>query len=135
LTGKIQLISVQQMLAELGVDAPPPLLGWVFTDKTAAAKPDAIKAFLDASFDTKQALLTNDDAWNGIRELMKATDNDKLFVALRDGYREGIVRSYDPAHMEAATQSFMLLAKYGGKDVVGDATVLADGTFYKGYSK
>jgi len=135
LAGKTQLISVQQMLKEMGISENPPLLGWVFTDKTAADKPDAIKAFLDASFDTKQALLTSDDAWNGIRSLMNVKDNDKLFAAMRDGYRQGVVRSYDPLKMDAATQTFDLLVKYGGKDAVGGATGIPDGTFYKGYSK
>ena len=135
LAGKTQLISVQDMLKAMGIAEPPPLLGWVFTDKTAAEKPDAIKAFLDASFETKQALLSNDDAWNGIRSLMNVKDDDKLFAAMRDGYRQGVVRSYDPTHMEAATQTFDLLEKFGGKDAVGGATALSDGTFYKGYSK
>ena len=34
-----------------------------------------------------------------------------------------------------AGQAFALMAKYGGKDVVGDVTDLADGTFWKGYHK
>ena len=59
----------------------------------------------------------------------------RLALALRDGYRDGIVWGYDPARMDAAAQTFALLAKFGGKDVVGDATGLAEGTFYKGYSK
>jgi NitT/TauT family transport system substrate-binding protein len=135
LAGKTQLVSVQQMLKEMGISEAPPLLGWVFTDKTAADKSDALKAFLDASFETKQALLTNDDAWNGIRQLMNVKDDDKLFAAMRDGYRQGIVQGYDSSKMDAASQTFELLVKYGGKDAVGGATAIPDGTFYKGYSK
>ncbi|HVW91803.1 MAG TPA: ABC transporter substrate-binding protein [Devosia sp.] len=134
--GKTELISVQQMLKELGVSQTPPLLGWVFTEDTASKKADALRAFLDASFDTKQALLTDDSAWNGIRSLMNVGDNDKLFAAMRDGYRNGVVRGYDPAAAtKAATETFDLLVKFGGKDAVGGATSLPDGTFYKGYSK
>ncbi|HTJ57339.1 MAG TPA: ABC transporter substrate-binding protein [Devosiaceae bacterium] len=135
LAGMTQLVSVQEMLKAMGVEETPPLLGWVFTDADAKAKHDAITAFLDASFDTKHALISDDAAWNGIRPLMNVGDNDKLFAAMRDGYRQGVVRSYDPNKMEAAKETFDLLVKFGGKDAVGGASSLADGTFYKGYSK
>ena len=134
LAGRIQLISVQQMLAELGVPATPPLLGWVFTDATAASKHEALTAFLDASFETEQALLRNDRAWEDVRPLMDVTD-EAQFTAMRDAYRQGIVRSYDPADSKPIEQSFELLAKYGGKAAVGALTSLPDGTLYKGYSK
>jgi NitT/TauT family transport system substrate-binding protein len=134
--GKTDLVSVQQMLKELGISETPPLLGWVFTEDTAAKKGEALKAFLDASFDTKQALLTDDSAWPGIRKLMNVGDDDKLFTAMRDGYRNGVVRGYDEASTtKAATETFNLLVKFGGKEAVGGATALPDGTFYKGYSK
>ncbi|MDB5561823.1 MAG: sulfonate transporter substrate-bindinhypothetical proteinotein, partial [Hyphomicrobiales bacterium] len=135
LEGKQQLISVAQMLSELGVSAQPPLLGWVFTDANAEKNKDGIKAFLDASFDTKKALLTDDKVWEGLKDVMGVKDDQKLFTAMRDAYREGIVKSYIPSKMDAAAESFALLAKFGGKDVVGDANALSDGTFYKGYRK
>ena len=134
LAGKTQLISVQQMLAELGIPSPPPLLGWAFTDAAAAGKHDAITAFLDASFETEQALLTSDSAWTSVRPLMDATD-DAQFTAMRDAYRQGIVHSYDPFDTRPIQQIFELLAKFGGKAAVGDVTSLPDGTLYKGYSK
>jgi NitT/TauT family transport system substrate-binding protein len=134
LTGKTELISVAAMLKDLGVTETPPLLGWAFFDDTAKAKPDAIKAFLDASFETKAALLTDDALWDKIRPAMNVKDDDALFKQLRDDYRAGIVKSYDPNKMQPAMESFAIMAKFGGHDVVGDIDAIPDGTFYAGYT-
>ena len=133
--GKVEVISVADMLKDLGVAEQPPLLGWTFTDATGNDKKAALTAFLNASFDTKQALLTDDKVWDDIRDMTGAKDNDALFAQIKNDYRAGIVQHYDPNHMEAAEQSFALMAKFGGKDVVGDQTTLSDGTFWKGYQK
>jgi NitT/TauT family transport system substrate-binding protein len=135
LTGKVELVSVAAMLKDLGVAETPPLLGWAFFDDTAAAKHDALVAFLDASFETKAALRSDDALWDRIRPVMNVKDDDALFRQLRDDYRAGIVQHYDPANMAAAEQAFAGMAKYGGQDGVGDATAITEGTFWKGYSK
>jgi NitT/TauT family transport system substrate-binding protein len=135
LAGKTELMSVWDMLKALGVSEQPPLLGWAFTDATAESKTDALVAFLNASFATKAALLSDDAVWDTIRPVMRVEDDDALFAQLRDDYRMGIVKSYDPNHIEAAEQSFALMAEHGGPDVVGDVPTLAEGTFWKGYSK
>ncbi|MDB5540693.1 MAG: sulfonate transporter substrate-bindinhypothetical proteinotein [Devosia sp.] len=135
LAGKTELISVAAMLADLGVSETPPLLGWAFFDETAADKADALTAFLDASFETKAALLNDDAVWDQIREVMNVGDDDALFAQLRDDYRAGIVTSYAANNMKPAEESFAVMAKFGGPDVVGSSTDLADGTFWKGYSK
>ncbi len=130
LTGKTELISVAAMLKDLGVSETPPLLGWAFFDDTATAKPDAIKAFIDASFETKAALLTDDAIWDTIRPVMNVKDDDALFKQYRDDYRSGIVKAFTPALVAAAGQAFAVMAKFGGKDVVGDITEIPDVTFY-----
>src|SRR5690606_1149224 len=135
LAGKTELMSVWDMLKALGVTEQPPLLGWLFTDQTAADKNDALKAFLDASFDTKAALSSDDAIWDTIRPGMQVNGDDALFAKLRDEYRLGMVRGYDPSSVGAAQQSFQLMAKHGGPDVVGDVPTMADGTFWKGYTK
>jgi NitT/TauT family transport system substrate-binding protein len=133
--GATELLSVATMLKELGVPEQPPLLGWTFTDETAATKHDAIVAFLDASFEAKHALLHDDAVWDGLKTIMGAADDEALFIQLRDDYRAGIVTSYDPTSMEAAEQAFALMAEYGGSDLVGDGQTLDPGTFWQGYSK
>lgn len=135
LAGKTELLSVWEMLRSLGVSAQPPLLGWAFTENTARNKKDALNAFFEASFDTKAALLEDDKIWTTIRPDMAVKDDDRLFAELRDAYRGGIVRSYDPSNIIAAEQAYALMAKYGGPDVVGSSSVLAVGTFWNGYRR
>ena len=133
--GMTQLTSVPDMLKDLGVTETPPLLGWTFFDDVAKEKKKEIVAFLDASFETKQALLTDDALWDKIRPVMNVKDDDALFKQLRDDYRAGIVSHYIASGMDPAKQAFALMAQFGGKDVVGDVTDLDDGTFWKGYHK
>ena len=135
LAGDVELLSVPAMLADLGVSATPPLLGWTYTDDIAKTKKDAVVAFLNASFETKAALLTDDSVWDKIRPAMNVGDDDTLFKQLRDDYRAGIVQHYIASEMQPAAEAFALMAKYGGKDVVGDATDLDAGTFWKGFHK
>ena len=136
LAGMEQLISVKDMLAELGVSKQPPLLGWVFSEKMARSKREEVQRFLDASFATKDKLLNDDAIWDTIRPNMKGADtDDALFVALRDAYRAGIVTSYGAADVSAATETYALIAKYGGSDAIGDKPDLAAGTFWSDYSK
>lgn len=133
--GMQELISVKDMMADLGVTRQPPLLGWVFSEKVGRAKKEEIKLFLDVSFAAKDALLNDDSVWEAIRDSMGVKDNDALFIGLRDAYRAGIVTSYGNEDIEAASKSFELMAKYGGADLVGDTPTLANGTFWRGYHR
>lgn len=135
LAGKTELVSVPDMLKDLGVTETPPLLGWAFFEDNAKEKKADFKAFFDASFETKKALLEDDAVWDQIRPDMNVGDDDALFTQLRDDYRKGIVTKYAANNMEPAKESFALMAKFGGKDVVGDITEIPDGTFYKSYRK
>jgi NitT/TauT family transport system substrate-binding protein len=133
--GAVEVISVGEMLAALGVPETPPLLGWTFSDDTAKQKPDALRAFLDASFAVKKVLAQDDDVWDALRQAMRAEGDEALFIALREGYRAGIVTAYDPNATAAAEATFALLAEHGGAELVGEGDELAAGTFWDGYSR
>ena len=135
LAGAVEIISVKDMLADMGVSKQPPLLGWTFSEKMARKKKDEIQRFLDASFATKEKLLTDDAIWDQIRPEMRGAEDEALFTALRDAYRAGIVTSYGPADVQAATEAYALIAKYGGAEAIGNKPDLAPGTFWDGYSK
>ena len=133
--GATELLSVADMLTALGVSEQPPLLGWTFTDQTGKDKKAAITAFLDASFEAKDALLNDDAVWTDLQTLMGAEGDDVLFTQLRDDYRAGIVTSYNPTKMGAAKEAFALMAEFGGSDLVGEKDTLDAGTFWRGYRK
>lgn len=133
--GATELLSVADMVSALGVSEQPPLLGWTFTDQTGKDKKAAITAFLDASFEAKDALLNDDAVWTDLQTLMGAEGDDVLFTQLRDDYRAGIVTSYNPTKMGAAKEAFALMAEFGGSELVGEKDTLDAGTFWRGYRK
>ena len=83
------VISIGDILPALGLDADPPLLGWVFSDRWAADNPKLARGLVDASYEAKALLKSDDAVWDRLRPIMDAED-DAMFQALKAGYREGI---------------------------------------------
>lgn len=124
------LVSVPQMLAELGITNKVPLLGWVFEQSWAIEHNQKLTGFLQASKEAQQLLLYCDDEWQRIRPLTKA-ENDKVFIALKNEYRTRLLDKFGPEEIKASKQIFSVLAEQGGRNLVGKATTLAEGTFWQ----
>lgn len=124
------LISVPQMLAELGVNNKVPLLGWVFEQEWATKHNQATLGFLQASVEAKKLLLFSDKAWQRIRHLTKA-ENDDVFMALKKEYRARILKKFGSEEVNASKQVYAILAQQGGRTLVGKATTLSEGTFWQ----
>lgn len=128
-----ELISIPDILGELGIDRSLPMVGWVFSERWATANPAAIAGFLRASAATKKLLGESDAAWEEIRSLSKA-ENTATLHALRDAYRAGLPPTGAAAQKQgeaAAGRAFAVLAQEGGKEVVGNSTRLAPGVFWQ----
>lgn len=131
--GMRRMLGVQDILRGLGVSQPVPMIGWVFDEGWARDNRDAITGFLRASSAAKRMLLDEDAEWERLRPLTKAPD-DATLHALRDAYRAGIPKKFDEAERAAAARVFELMAREGGRDLVGSSRELSPGTFWPGYT-
>ncbi|MGB5734027.1 MAG: ABC transporter substrate-binding protein, partial [Thiohalocapsa sp.] len=118
--GMRELIRVPDLLRELGVTQPVPMLGWVFAADWAERNPVAIRGFLAASYEAKRRLASDDALWQALRARTKAED-DATLVLLRDGYRGGIPANLTANGEPAAAEVFGILAREGGAALVGNA--------------
>ena len=130
--GMQEVVRVETILTGLGIEAPVPLLGWVFDEQWGRDNERALNGFLRASYAAKQRLLESDEEWNRLRPMMKAED-DATANALRDAFRAGIPRGFGPAERDAAARVFALLAELGGAELVGSRPELSAGTFWEGF--
>ncbi len=130
--GMTELISVDALLPALGIQRKPPLIGWVFSEKWAASNPGAIKGFFRSLRAAKEILASSDSEWDRLGPLTRA-GNDEILHALREAYRSGIPTSFNDEDIDAAEKLYSRLAKFGGRDLVGESPTLAPGTFWSGY--
>lgn len=131
--GMQELITVIDLLVGLGIDTEVPLLGWAFDEEWAQRNRAPLVGFLTAAYQAKKILAESDEEWTRIRELTKAED-DATLSALKESYRDGIPRNFGAAELQAAEQVFAILAREGGRELVGRSTALAPGTFWNGTS-
>ena len=128
--GMQKLISIEDMLLELGVKYDIPLIGWVFSEEFAKKNKSMVNGFLQASYEAKKLLSTDDLQWNKIKKLMKVKD-DKTFQALKNGYIKGIPKDFGTNELKSAKKIFKILAKEGGEKLVGKNKNFQDGTFWE----
>lgn len=129
--GYHRVMDVNEMTQGLGLSADVPILGYVFDAEWAARERAAIDAFLAASREAKERLLRDDEAWQRLRPSMDVQDEAE-FLALRDGFRDGIPRQWGQSERAAARALWEILRDYGGRDLVGEGKTLTPGTFWDG---
>ncbi len=127
--GMRELLHMRDVLSALGVSSELPMLGWVFHESWGNQNRRAVEGFLEASHKAKNIMLASDAIWDLLEDQVQATDQATL-VALRNGYREGIVESFGELERSAAAKMLDILAPIGGPPLVGSAAELAPGTFW-----
>jgi NitT/TauT family transport system substrate-binding protein len=125
-----QLISIEDVVLELGAKGRVAMVGYVFRDTWANSNKNLIDGFLSAVKKANKILATSDDEWRRIRPLTRV-ENDATFDALKTHYRAGIpARSVKEDEADAKVL-YQFLRTFGGGKLVGPAVILAPGTFWK----
>lgn len=127
------VVSIRDILPELGLESDPPLLGWVFAEAWARDHPALARGLVDASYEAKRLMKADDAVWDRLRPMMDAED-DALFAALKEGFREGAPDSYGDQDIAAAESAFALMRSVDPASV-GNLDRLPEGTFWTGYPK
>lgn len=127
------LIRVKDMLGELGLDAVPPMLGWVFSQSWAEANREGLLGFIAAAREAKQILASDKAAWQAIQEWVRP-ENEAVLAAIQAGYPEGVIERFGAAEIDAARQLFHILARESDGELTGGAQSFPADTFWSGFS-
>ncbi|MBS7544922.1 ABC transporter substrate-binding protein [Ancylobacter oerskovii] len=116
--GFSRLLDMKDVVAGLGIAPPPPLVGFVWRERMAAAKGPQLAGFFRAAAAANRLLAASDAPWERLRPLMQAAD-DAEFAKLRDYYRAGIPGPFDATSVAACGKLYDVLARIGGSELVG----------------
>jgi NitT/TauT family transport system substrate-binding protein len=125
-----RLTGVEDLLPAFGAKGRTAMIGYVFDEDWASAHRDLVARFISVTTKAKEILATSDADWQAIAALTGATDEATL-RAYRERYRDGIPRRPIADEEADARVLYGVLASIGGRDLVGPATELSPGTYYK----
>ncbi len=126
-----RLIGIDEVERALGAKGPLAIVGYVFDESLAKSRGPALERFFAIAHEAKDTLARSDADWLRIGKELGVSDPKELAL-YRKAYVEGIPRR--PVEEEAADAAALygVLREIGGPELVGAATQLNPGTFYKG---
>jgi NitT/TauT family transport system substrate-binding protein len=127
--GARPLLTVSDMLGQLGISAEVPLLGYAFKESWAQRDLGLVDRFMACSRAAKAILARSDDEWRLLAPRL-GTDDPAVHARLRQAYRDGIPGAWTPQAQSEAEKLFSILAELGGEQLVGSARSLDPATLW-----
>ncbi len=125
----VELVRVEDMLPALGLSAEVPLLGWVFSERWAAAHGAVLRGFLLAAREARDRLAASPEEWAKVAPLT-GTDDPAIRERLYAAYRRGIPHE-QPADVATSAQRLLdLIVDFGAIDEAPADGRVPTGTFF-----
>jgi NitT/TauT family transport system substrate-binding protein len=126
--GMTRLIGMDEVMRDLGMARPIPLVGYVVSERWAKGQGKVVEAFVRASQRARQILANSDAEWDAIAPMTGTSSRDEL-IKIRDAFRAGIPQRWGDAERRDAVRLYRMLAEIGGEALVGKSVDLQPGTF------
>lgn len=127
--GQRIVVTMDQVLSDLGFTTPVPFVGYVFSAGWAERNADTVKRFLAATDKARQTLDHSDGAWDSLQAVSGAKTATQL-ANLRRWYRAGHPPAWTSKDIAAAGRVYELLGSIGGPGLVGKSKHIVEGTFW-----
>lgn len=119
--GYVQLLRMDSVLKDLGVEPVPPMVGFVWKEETEQAKGEAIAAFLKSMREGNAALAGSPELWQRLRPLIKPASDAEL-ESIAKFYTSGIPQPWGDQQTAAAKKLMDVLVEVGDQELVGNGT-------------
>ncbi len=130
LHGFRRLIGIGDVEKDLGATGRVAMLGYVFDETFAQQHRDVLRRFFAMTREAQDILAHSDAEWQKLAALI-GTSNPRALALYRERYLEGINVRPIAAEEADARKLYLVLARIGGATLVGPASELDSGTFYK----
>jgi len=105
-----------------------PLAAFLTSETYLDERRETVRAFTEAYRDAVDRLLTDDEIWEEISEKLMTYDDPDVMRAVRDGWRDMVVRDWDAEHVDGMYRLFDHLKSVAGAEALG-VEEIPEGTF------
>jgi NitT/TauT family transport system substrate-binding protein len=120
-SGFREILTIDTVMKELGIDPVPALVGFVWKEDYAAAHQGEITRLLGIVEEANAVLAADDGAWERLRPLVKPA-SDGEFRAIIAAYRAGIPKPWGADEVRSAEKLMQVLVNVGDAELMGHGT-------------
>jgi NitT/TauT family transport system substrate-binding protein len=111
-----------------GTDNKLPISTFLTSEQFLESSPETVRRFKEAYRDAVDRLVTDDDIWKEIGGQLMTYDDPDIVRAVRDGWRDMVVKDWNEETIDGMEQLFDSLLDVAGADALGVERI-PEGTF------